>query len=143
MLIEFLPYVTELRISFDAGTAQTYEKNRVNGNWQTLLENCAWVIDLIKKHNFKTQVSADFVTQLNNYKEISDYVQISKQLGFDIIRIGKMWNWDTWSQEEFQERNVSDKSHLQYNEFLDILRQPKILEDDTIIKNYWINDLND
>ena len=47
------------------------------------------------------------------------------------------------TQEEFQERNVSDKSHLQYNEFLDILRQPKILEDDTIIKNYWINDLND
>ena len=54
-----------------------------------------------------------------------------------------MWNWDTWPQEEFQERNVSDKSHSQYKEFLDILRQPKILEDDTVIKNYWINDLND
>lgn len=143
LLIEFLPYVTELRISFDAGTAQTYEKNRVNGNWQTLLENCAWIIGLIKKHNFKTQVSADFVTQLNNYKEIFDYVQISKQLGFDIIRIGKMWNWDTWSQQEFQERNVSDKNHPQYKEFLDVLRQPEILEDDIIIKNYWVNDLND
>lgn len=143
LLLNFLPYVTELRISFDAGTAQTYVKNRVNGNWQTLLENCAWVIDLVKKYNFKTQVSADFVTQLNNYKEILDYVLISKQLGFDIIRIGKMWNWDTWSQEEFQERNVSDKTHPCYKDFLDILRHPSILKDNTIIKNYWVNELND
>lgn len=143
LLLNFLPYVTELRISFDAGTARTYEKNRVNGNWQTLLENSEWVIDLIKKNNFKTRVSADFVTQLNNYKEIPDYVNIAKKIGFNSIKIGKMWNWDTWAPEEFQERNVSDNNHPLYKDFLDVLRHPAILKDSTITKNYWITDLND
>ena len=143
LLLKFLPYISELRISFDAGTAQTYEKNRVNGNWQTLLENSEWVANLIKKNNFKTRLTADFVTQLNNYMEIPEYVKIAKKIGFNSIKIGKMWNWDTWSLEEFQERNVSDKSHPLFKNFLDILRHPDILKDNTIVKNYWINELND
>jgi molybdenum cofactor biosynthesis enzyme MoaA len=143
LLLNFLPYISKLHISFDAGTADTYVKNRVNGNWQTLLENSEWVINLIKKNNFKTRVTADFVTQLNNYMEIPDYVSIAKKIGFDTIKIAKMWNWNTWPHEEFQKRNVSDKSHPHYKNFLDILKHPDILNDNTILKNYWTNDLND
>ena len=75
--------------------------------------------------------------------EIPDYVSIAKKIGFDTIRIAKMWNWGTWSHEEFQKKNVSDKSHPHYKNFLDILKHPDILNDKTIFKNYWTNELND
>ena len=141
LLTEFLPYIRLLRISFDAATPETYSKIRVNGNWETLMENCKWVSDLIKEQNTKTKLKSDYVVQFDNFKELPKYVRICKTLGFDEINIGKMWNWGTWTTEEFNKRNVSDPAHPGYQLFLDVLRDPVILNDPLVNKNYWINDL--
>ena len=141
LLLEFLPYISRLVISFDAGTAETYAKTRVNGDWKTLLENARWVKGAIKELKVTTELASSYVVQLANYQEIPNYVKICKDIGFDTIRIDKMWSWGTWSDAEFASLNVSDSAHPKYQEFLNILRDPTILNDNQIFKRYWRNDL--
>lgn len=141
ILLSFLPYVDSFRISFDAGTKDTYSKIRVNGNWKTLIDNCKWLRKVIDTHKSETLLCADFVVQMDNYLEINEFVKITKELGFDRINLTKMWNWGTWTDLEFSARNVSDKSHPSYNNFLNVIRNPNILNDDTIAKFAWKQDL--
>lgn len=120
LVIDLLPYIKELRISFDAATAETYKKIRVNGVWENLIENVQLVKSLIDELNVDTQVIADYVVQLDNYKEIPTFVALCQQLGIKQINFQKMWNWDTWSQSEFKNKNIYDPSHPNYQELSDI-----------------------
>lgn len=118
-----LPHVKELRISFDAATADTYYKVRVNGVWDNLLENVAWVMDLIKQNNYKTRVSADFVVQKANYREIPEFKTLVNSFGITQINYQKMWNWATWPPEVFNDMNVYHPDHVEYDHVVDLLKQ--------------------
>jgi hypothetical protein len=76
---------------------------------------------LIDQSNESTTLSSDFVIQLDNFKEIPEYIRVAKELGFDSIALSVMWNWDTWSPEEFARVNVADPLHPQYQELLDVV----------------------
>ena len=122
-LIEsFLPYVDMIRISFDAGTKNTYEAIRRNGEWETLLENCRFIKNLIEKSGEKVILLSDFVTQKDNYQELEEYVSVVDNLGFDLISAGKMWNWGTWSDDQFEHLNVSDPTHPEYQKLVSIIK---------------------
>ena len=116
MLKRLLPTVKELRISFDAATPETYQKIRVNGNWDLLIENVRWTKKLIDQLQIKTSLTADFVVQLDNYKEIPAFVQLCDDLGIKHINFQKMWNWGTWTQSLFDSKNVYDSAHPLYND---------------------------
>jgi sulfatase maturation enzyme AslB (radical SAM superfamily) len=116
----FLPHVKELRISFDAGTAATYSQLRVNGNWATLLDNVRYVKQLIDQRGFATQLTADFVVQAANYKEIPEFVKICNDIGITNINLQKMWNWGTNSQKEFDRNNIYNSSHPEFNDLKQI-----------------------
>ena len=116
MLKRLLPTVKELRISFDAATPETYQKIRVNGDWDLLIENVCWTKKLIDQLQIKTSLTADFVVQLDNYKEIPAFVQLCKDLGIKHINFQKMWNWGTWAQPVFDSKNVYDSAHPLYND---------------------------
>lgn len=121
ILEKFLPYVSTLRISFDAGTADTYSRIRKNGVWEELLENCRYIKTLADELDIKLTLISDFVVQLDNFQEIPSYVNTAKLLGFDQICMGKMWNWGTWSDEEFQRLNVSNPAHPQHLELKNLI----------------------
>ena len=129
LLEEFLPYINQLRISFDAGTGDTYSKVRVNGDWEELLSNCAYVKSLIDKSNFDITLSSDFVVQLDNFKEIPQYIKTAQSIGFDKINLSKMWNWDTWTADEFTRVNVTDPTHPQYSQLVEILAPYKDIKE--------------
>lgn len=139
LLEKFLPYVDSIRISFDSASSDTYSKIRVNGNWSILVDNCKFLIEMIRNSGYKIQISSDFVTQLDNYKEIPEYVNITTDLGFDKINIGKMWNWGTWDTEKFKQLNVSDSAHPLYTEFIEIIKPYK--NNNRINLEYWTNDI--
>ncbi len=122
LLEKFLPYIQQLRISFDAGTAATYSKIRVNGDWETLVNNCAHVRKLIDKLKLNVYLSSDFVVQLDNFQEIPQYISLTKSLGFDNINLSKMWNWGTWEDEEFAHLNISNVGHPQHQELVTIIK---------------------
>jgi sulfatase maturation enzyme AslB (radical SAM superfamily) len=109
-----LPTVREMRVSFDAATASTYQQIRVNGQWDQLLDNVRWLRQQINDQGTTTTLSADFVVQRANYKEIPAFVELCRDLGIDHINWQKMWNWGTWSQPEFDHNNVYDVDHELY-----------------------------
>lgn len=113
---DFLPYISDLRISFDAGCAETYALTRVGGDWDRLIENTKFVVALIKEHKFKTKVSADYVVQTNNYKDLPKFVEICNELGVQVNLTHKMWNWGTWDEETFNNMNVYHPDHPQYED---------------------------
>lgn len=141
LLLSFLPYIDILRVSFDAGRPETYTKIRVNGIWDNLIDNVRWARSVIDQNKFETKIYSDFVVQLDNYLEIPDFVNLSIDLKLDGSNVVKMWNWGTWSPEEFNNRNISDKSHPDYQKFLDIIRLPEIKNNPIVFTTAWQNDI--
>ena len=113
---DFLPYVSDLRISFDAGCAETYALTRVGGDWDRLIENIKFVVALVKEHNFKTKITADYVVQKNNYKDLPQFVEICKELGVHVNITSKMWNWGTWDEKTFDDMNIYHPTHPLYDD---------------------------
>ena len=113
---QLLPYIVELRISFDAGTEETYKKIRVNGSWSRLIDNARWIKEVITISKYNTKLTADFVVQKDNYKEIPMFVDLCKSIGIDNINLQKMWNWGTWNQEEFDDKNIYTPLHPDYDD---------------------------
>ena len=122
MLIDMLPYLSVLRISFDAATAETYSKIRIGGQWETLLENVQWLCQYIKQHGHQVQLIADFVVQQQNYQEIPMFVDLADSLGIEKIMFQKMFNWGTWPLEEFKQHNVYDRDHPEYHKLVEIFQ---------------------
>jgi len=120
---ELLPYIKDLRISFDAGTPETYSKIRVNGNWEKLIKNVAHVKNIITKNGYDTMLTADFVVQLDNFREIPEFFDVCRTLGVNHINLQKMWNWGTWDKEEFKLKNVYNEAHRDYQEMVQIFKQ--------------------
>lgn len=123
LLIDILPYLSLLRISFDAATAETYSKIRVGGHWHTLLENVQWLCEYVREHGLKVELVADFVVQQQNYQEIPMFVELAESLGIKQINFQKMWNWGTWPMEEFKQHNVYDRDHPEYNKLVEIFQR--------------------
>lgn len=126
LLEKLLPSMSELRVSFDAATPDTYHKVRVNGQWEVLLENVRWARTLIDTYRTGTLLSADFVVQVDNYKEIPEYVKLCNSLGIDKITFQKMWNWGTWPKDIFKEKNVYNPDHSEYADLLEIFKQAHV-----------------
>ena len=135
LLNDFLPYVDAFRISFDAGTPNTYKDIRVNGDWNSLLENSKFIKKLIDQSGFNIKIISDFVTQLDNYKEIPNYISITKSLGFDKTNINKMWNWGTWTMDEFEKLNVTNPQHPHYKDLVNILIEYE--NDSQLVQNVY------
>jgi len=121
------PYVNSCEISIDAGTKETYEtKTRIGGKWDVLLENLEFIttIDTIKFFSFS------FVVQDSNFREmklfykiITDYMKGSKSK-FDVF-YNSITNWGTYTEEEYNKKNIADPKHKDHGEFLDILNDMK------------------
>lgn len=123
LLQRLLPSTQEVHISFDAATEATYHKIRVNGQWNLLLDNVRWLIHIVSKYNFSTKITANFVVQLDNYKEIPLFVELCAQLGIKHINFQKMWNWGTWRQDVFDSKNIYNSKHPKFYELQKIFKQ--------------------
>jgi sulfatase maturation enzyme AslB (radical SAM superfamily) len=122
LVSKLLPSVRELRISFDAASQETYDKIRVGGNWELLLDNVAWVKKYITDNKLSTKLSADFVVQKNNYQEIPAFDRFIKQFGITDVNYQKMWNWGTWPEHDFHQHNVYNRGHSEYPQLIKIFR---------------------
>jgi len=123
------PYVNSCEISIDAGTKETYEtKTRIGGKWDVLLENLEFIttIDTIKFFSFS------FVVQDSNFREmklfydmITNYMKGSKSK-FDVF-YNAITNWGTYTEEQYNEKNVTNPNHKDHKEFLEVLEEMKDL----------------
>lgn len=120
---KLLPYIQELRISFDAATSETYQQIRVNGDWDKLINNVKYAKKLITENNLNTKLTADFVVQKDNYREIPQFVSLCKELGITRFNLQKMWNWGTWDLETFNDKNIYNPAHPEYHMLCDVFKQ--------------------
>jgi len=121
LLKKFLPNIDTIRVSFDAGSFDTYKKIRINGDWDSLIENCRFLRKLVDESGESIILQSDFVVQLDNYREIPQYIKITEDIGFDNIFASKMWNWGTWDNSEFSRLNVTDPLHSNHAELVKII----------------------
>lgn len=112
------PYVQSCEISIDAGTKTTYEnKTRIGGNWDELIENLKFITTL---PNLK-RVKASFVVQQANYKEMETFYNLMVDIfGRKVlVYFGKIINWGTFSEEEFQAHKIWDEKHPEFDDFVE------------------------
>ena len=116
MMSNIHPYVKSCEISIDASRKETYEKVRLGGKWETLIEN----LHFINTIPTLEQINLSFVAQKENYKEMSEFVEMVNKIFRNkkvLIYFYKVANWGTFSEQQYNEIKVWDNEHLLYNEF--------------------------
>ena len=114
-------YIT-LFISLDACTKKTYETLRKGGNFDILMKNLIYISEL-KKEGKINYVSILYVVQRENYTELAETCKLAISLGFDRFDATRIFNWGTYSEEEFKNVSVFDENGEANKEL------QKILED--------------
>lgn len=118
--------LADVRISFDAGTKDTYEnKTRLGGDWDLLLENCDFLNE--KQKDFKKfWIHYDFVVQSDNYKEMPLYTELildrydqAADINFSLVT-----DWGTWDPETYEEKCIWKETHPEHEQFLEVLKDP-------------------
>ena len=110
-------YVKSCEISIDAGTKYTYENiTRINGDWDNLLNNLSFISTIPSLQTIKTS----FVVQDSNYMEMETFHKIMYGIFGDKVNVffGKITNWGTFSEGEYQLKKVWDETHPEHNKFL-------------------------
>lgn len=114
------------RISFDAGTKDTYEnKTRLNGDWDLLIDNCLF-LDKQREQYPNFRISYDFVVQADNYQEMVEYAQLcldkfphAQDICFSLVT-----DWGTWSKEVYEQKCIWKETHPEHQQFLEVLKDP-------------------
>jgi organic radical activating enzyme len=119
------PYVKSCEVSIDAASKDTYEnKTRIGGKWETLLDNLKFITKITTINRF----SFSFVVQDSNFREMKDFYYLitnymkGSKSKFDVF-YNAITNWGTYSEEEYNEKNVTNPNHKDHKEFLSVLEE--------------------
>lgn len=115
--------VRSTHISIDAATPATYAINRRGGAWDRLMENLGFVSSL-RRNGPLGFVSASFVVQRNNYREMPAFVDMVRRFGFDLAYFQKIEDWGTYSRDDYLDRAVHLARHPEHHLLLEILADP-------------------
>lgn len=58
----------------------------------------------------------NFVIQENNFRQVEEFLKFAEEYGADAVEFQKLQNWGTFSDEEFMQRNVLDKTHTLHDD---------------------------
>lgn len=90
-----------LNISIDASTKETYDKIRLRGDWNKLLENLQHIKSkkLSSDIGKRLHITLSFVVQLPNVHEISSFARFAREYGADAVNFqrlggGHVPEWD-------------------------------------------------
>ena len=120
-----VPYVInnlqELGVSIDGASKETYEKLRLGGKWEKILEGLECMAEQKQKHGFRFILH--FVVQKDNYHEMEDIIHLGKQYGADRVWLNKMEDWNVF--DNFDQMNIFSPGHPLYNDYQDKLEHIK------------------
>lgn len=118
-----LPRVTDIEISIDGATKETYEANRRPAKWEALLGSME-LFAQVKREYPQINMKLNFVVQANNWREMPYFVDLGRNWGVDVIKFSKLNNWGTFTDLEYHNRAVHWPGHRDYQGFIDSLCQP-------------------
>lgn len=133
MMSNIHEYVTQCEISIDAASKESYEKIRVNGKWETLINNLHFINSI---ENLKL-VNLSFVAQRDNFTEMEDFVLLMKDIfkskNHNII-FYKIADWGVIPQEQYKKLKIWDEAHSDYKLFREEVK--KLEKYDNITYNF-------
>jgi len=103
----------ELGVSIDGASRQTYEKLRLGGKWDKVLEGLESIAEQKQKHNFRFILH--FVVQKDNYHEMEDIINLGRQYGADRVWLNRITDWQTFT--DFGSHDVVSPQHPEHNKF--------------------------
>ena len=77
------------------------------------------------------ELRLDFVVQQLNYKEMPEFINIAKSIKADGAYFSLISDWGTFSKEEYNHHCVWKKDHPEFQDFIDVLKDPVF--DDPIV----------
>jgi hypothetical protein len=66
----------------------------------------------------------DFVVQKANFREMHAFVDLARSLGAGRACFSRLFNWGTWSRDEFLDQCVWETGHPLHDEFQEVMRDP-------------------
>jgi molybdenum cofactor biosynthesis enzyme MoaA len=101
--------INEYLISIDAGSKDVYEKVRLGGKWDVLLDN----FEFLQQHARPcAQIVITMVMQRDNYHDMKNFCQVALNYGF-VGTITKLEDWGSWGNK-FAEHDVLNADHPEY-----------------------------
>jgi len=103
--------MTELGVSIDGASSGTYEKLRLGGKWDKIMEALNFVSGLKQEHNF--QFSLHMVVQQENWHEMESMLHLAHRHNVDRVYFNKIEDWNTdidFDSQTFMESEEFKKS---------------------------------
>ena len=104
----------ELGVSIDGASEETYEKLRLGGKWDKILEGLEYMAVLKKKHHFR--FTLHMVVQQENWHEMENMLELGHRYGVDKVYFNKIEDWNTGI--DFKSQNF-----IQLDEFKNTIKR--------------------
>jgi len=115
----------ELGVSIDGASKQTYERLRLGGKWDKILESLESVSEQKSKHGFDFVMH--FVVQRDNYHEMHKIVELAKRYNVDRLWLNKIEDWNVMN--DWAQQDIFDIAHHKHADFLEKFKEIKPLLD--------------
>lgn len=114
--------ITDVTLSIHAATKETYDKIVRYGNFNKVLENLSWLSNE-KKLGRIGEISAVFVINDINFKEIPDFINLAEQYNI-VPEFSCFRYWGTEYGKDYDKVAVWKAGHPQHQEFLKVINNP-------------------
>ena len=96
-----------LGVSIDGASKGTYEKLRLGGKWDKILEGLECIAVLKKEHSFRFDLH--MVVQQENWHEMENMLELGHKHGVDRVYFNKIEDWNTGIDFKLQDFTQLDK----------------------------------
>jgi wyosine [tRNA(Phe)-imidazoG37] synthetase (radical SAM superfamily) len=114
--------VDTVRIAVDAGSKDTYELLHKDASWEVFCRNMEYISFLKSEKQIK-KIRMTFIISKDNFKEMTDFVDLAKGWSADIISFSRVKNWGTIPNDEFVDYDVFSTQSQHRNEAEKILKR--------------------
>jgi MoaA/NifB/PqqE/SkfB family radical SAM enzyme len=118
--------IRSIRVSTDGATPQTFEKLRRGAFWEPFVENMKFLGQLRQSGAFEV-LKFSFTYQKDNFREMPLFVDWTQSIdpGRHVL-FERLDNWGSFDPDVFRDLAVHIVGHPLHEEFLSIIRQPKL-----------------
>ena len=120
--------LNELGVSIDGATRHTYEKLRLGGKWEKILEALECMAEQKQRHGFRFILH--YVVQKDNYHEMQEIIDLGEQYNADRVWLNRIEDWGT--MDDFRSQNIW--STKEYVDELDKVRHRRQQRGDRFIE---------
>jgi len=124
--------VKSVRVSIDAASKHTFEKLRRLAIYEPFIENIQF-LSRMRKEGIVPQLQFSFTYQLENFREMPDFVKFGKEMNADLVIFERLQNLGAYSDEEYRRIAVHKYDHVEFAEFTSIINSP--LMDQAFVMN--------